>query len=150
MKHFLSDEHDRAKAQKRGGCTKILSLNFADAETKYSIEPVDNLSPEKLFDKYWVLTILNRTISRLKAESENTGKQNLFSALKIYIATEGGSISYRDVGKKLNMTEGAVKVAVHRLRRRYRELLRDEISHTVDTEDQIDDEIQDLFAAVAR
>lgn len=150
LKYFLSDERDRAMAQKRGGDHKVLSLDFAAAETRYAIEPVDDLSPERLFDRYWALTILNRTIGRLKAESDNAGKQNQFSALKIYIASEGGSVPYRDVATKLNMTEGAVKVAVHRLRRRYRELLRDEIAHTVDTEDQIDDEIQDLFAAVAR
>ena len=150
LKHYLTDERDHAKAQKRGGNHQVLSLDFTDAETKYTIEPADDLSPEKLFDRYWALTVLNQTIRKLKAESENAGKQNLFSTLKIYIASEGGSVPYRDVAKELNMTEGAVKVAVHRLRRRYRELLRDEIAHTVGSEDQIEDEIQDLFAAVAR
>jgi RNA polymerase sigma-70 factor (ECF subfamily) len=150
LKHFLADERDRAKAQKRGGNHKILSLDFADAETKHVIEPVDDLSPERLFDRYWALTVLNRTIDRLKTELDNTGKQYLFSALKGYIAFEGGSVPYRNVAAELNITEGAVKVAVHRLRRRYRELLREEIAQTVGTEEQIDDEIQDLFAAVAR
>ena len=150
LKHFLTGERDRAKTQKRGGGCKMLSLDFAEAETRYAIQPVDDLSPERLFDKYWALTVLNRTVGKLKAESENAGKQNQFSALKIYIASEGNSVPYRDVTAKLEMTEGAVKVAVHRLRKRYRELLRDEIAQTVDTEDQIDDEIQALFSAVAR
>ena len=150
LKHYLTDERDRAKAQKHGGGRQILSLDFADAETKYVIEPADNLSPEKLFDRYWALTVLNQTIRKLKMETENAGKKNIFSALKIYIASEGDSVPYRDMAKEQNMTEGAIKVAVHRLRKRYRELLREEIAHTVGSEEQIDAEIQDLFVAVAR
>jgi RNA polymerase sigma-70 factor (ECF subfamily) len=149
LKNFLAGERDRAKTQKRGGSCKILSLDFADAETRYAIQPVDNLSPERFFDRYWALTVLNRTIGRLKEESENEGKQKQFSVLKIYIASEGDFVPYKNVAAKLKMTEGAVKVAVHRLRKRYRGLLRDEIAQTVDTEDQIDDEIQTLFSAFA-
>jgi len=149
LKHFLTAERNRAEAQKRGGEHKILSLDFGDAETRYAIEPADDLSPQRLFDRHWALTVLSRTVGRLKAESDKAGKQNLFSALKVFITPEVSSVSYRDVASQLNMTEGAVKVAVHRLRRRYRELLRDEIAQTVDSEDQIDGEIQDLFAAVA-
>jgi len=88
-------------------------------------------------------------MARLQAESASTNKQKLFDHLKVYLTGERSSVSYRDVAAELDMTEGAVKVAVHRLRRRYRELLRDEIAQTVAAEEQIDEEIRDLFAALA-
>lgn len=150
LRHFLTDERDRTRAQKRGGGRKVFSLNFETAESQYAIEPAHHLSPEKLFERHWALTVLNRTICRLKAESAGTNKRNLFAILETYLTLEEGSVPYRDVADKLNMTEGAVKVAVHRLRKRYRELLRDEIAQTVAAEDQVDEEIRALFAAVAR
>jgi len=149
LKHFLANESDRIRAQKRGAGREILSLDVEDAEGKYALEPVDQLSPERLFERSWALTVLERTMARLQAESASTNKQKLFEHLKVYLTAEKNSISYRDVAAKLDMTEGAVKVAVHRLRQRYRELLRDEIAQTVTTEDQIDEEIRDLFAALS-
>jgi RNA polymerase sigma factor (sigma-70 family) len=149
LKHYLTDERDRARTQKRGGVTKILSLNIETAESQYSVEPAHHLSPEKLFERQWALTLLNRTICRLKAESLSKNKPNLFTILETYLTLDEDSVPYGDIATKLNMTEGAVKVAVHRLRNRYRELLRDEIAHTVAAEDQIDEEIRDLFTAVA-
>lgn len=149
LKHFVADERDRARAQKRGGGRKILPLDFENAETRYSFEPAHQLSPEKLFEKSWALTVLARTMARLKAESVSTNKQKLFDRLKIYLTAKRDSIPYRDVAAELDMTEGAVKVAVHRLRTRYRELLRDEIAQTVAAEGEIDEEIRDLFTALA-
>ena len=149
LKHFVADERDRARAQKRGGGQKILSLDFENAETRYSFEPAHQLSPEKLFEKSWALTVLARTMARLKAESVSTNKQKLFDRLKVYLTAKRDSIPYRDVAAELDMTEGAVKVAVHRLRTRYRELLRDEIAQTVVAEGEIDEEIRDLFTALA-
>jgi RNA polymerase sigma-70 factor (ECF subfamily) len=149
LKHFLSDEYDRGQAQKRGGGRKILSIDFKDAENQYSLEPAHRLSPEKLFDKSWALTVLARTMSRLKAELVSQNKQELFDHLKIYLTTEKGSIPYRDKAAELDMTEGNVRTAVHRLRRRYRKLLRDEISQTVTAEEQVDEEIDDLFNALS-
>jgi len=149
LKHFLTDERDRAQTQKRGGGTKTLSINIETAESQYSVEPVHHLTPEKLFERQWALTVLNRTICRLKAESASKNQPNHFTILETYLALDEGSVPYRDIAAKLNMTEGAVKVAVHRLRKRYRELLRDEIAQTVVAEDQIDEEIRNLFAAVA-
>ncbi|MHC4483207.1 MAG: RNA polymerase sigma factor [Planctomycetota bacterium] len=149
LKHFVGDERDRARAQKRGGGRKILPLDFENADTRYSLEPAHQLSPEKLFEKSWALTVLGRTIARLKAESVGRNKQKLFDRLKVYLTAKRDSIPYRDAAAELNMTEGAVKVAVHRLRTRYRELLRDEIAQTVATESEIDEEIRNLFTALA-
>ncbi len=150
LKHFLANEFDRARAQKRGGGQKVISLDFQNAESKYVLEPADPLSPEKLLNRAWALTVLDRTMARLQAESTGTKKQKLFDYLKVYLTANKGSVPYRDVAGELAMTEGAVKVAMYRLRRRYRELLRDEIAQTVTSEDQIDEEIRDLFAALAR
>ena len=149
LKHFLSDEYDRARAQKRGGGRKLLSIDFKDAENQYALESAHRLSAEKLFDKSWALTVLDRTMACLKAELASQKKQELFDNLKIYLTTEKGSIPYRDKAAQMNMTEGNVRTAVHRLRRRYRKLLRDEIAQTVAAEDQIDEEIDDLFNALA-
>lgn len=150
LKHFVANERDRAQAQKRGGGRKVLSLTFENAENQYALEPAHQLSPEKLFERSWALTVLERTMTRLQAESAGAKKRKAFNLLKVYLTAETGSIPYRDVAAELDMTEGAVKVAVHRLRRRYRELLRDEIAQTVTAEDEIDEEIRDLFAALAR
>ncbi len=148
LKHFLSNERARARAKKRGGGRKVLSLDFQNAESQYALEPRDELSPEKLFERSWALTVLARTMARLQAEAVSTNKRKLFDHLKIFLTAEKSSIPYRDVAAELDMTEGAVRVAIHRLRRRYRELLRDEIAQTVTSDDQIDEEIRDLFAAL--
>jgi RNA polymerase sigma-70 factor (ECF subfamily) len=150
LKHFLANERARAQAKKRGGGRKVLSLDFENAESQYALEPRDELSPEKLFERSWALTVLDRTMARLRAEAATEKKQDIFDSLKIYLTAEKDSIHYREVAAELDMTEGAVKVAVHRLRRRYRELLRDEIAQTVTTKDQINEEIRNLFAVLAR
>jgi len=149
LKNFLADEWDRDHAQKRGGDKKVLSLDFDAAASRYDQEPEHLMSPEKLFERSWALTVLIRAIDRLKAESAVSDTQQLFDCLKIYLTAEKGTVPYKNVAAKLNMTDGAVKVAVHRLRRRYRELVRDEIAQTVTTEAQVDEEIRDLFAALS-
>jgi RNA polymerase sigma-70 factor (ECF subfamily) len=149
LKSFLSDKCARARAKKRGGGRKILSLGFQSAESQYTLEPVDELSPEKLFEKSWALTVLERTMDRLEAELAGKNKQRLFDYLKVYLTTEKDVIPYENVAAELEMTEGAVRVAVHRLRRRYRKLLRDEIAQTVAAEDQIDEEMGYLFKSLA-
>jgi RNA polymerase sigma factor (sigma-70 family) len=148
LKHFVSNERARARAKKRGGDRKVLSLNFENAENQYALEPRDELSPEKLFERSWALTVLERTMTRLKEEAVKTNKQELFERLKSYLIAEKNSAPYRDAAEELNITEGAVRVAVHRLRKRYRELLRDEIAQTVASDEQIDEEIRDLFTAL--
>jgi RNA polymerase sigma factor (sigma-70 family) len=149
LKNFLADEWDRGRAQKRGGDKKVLSLDFDAAASRYEREPAHQMSPEKLFERSWALTVLTRAMDRLKAESTSSDKQQLFDCLKIYLTAEKDAVPYKDVAVKLGMTEGAVKVAVHRLRRRYRELVRDEIAQTVITEAQVDEEIRDLFTALS-
>lgn len=150
LKHFLSNERARARAKKRGGGRKVLSLDVENAESQYALEPRDELSPDRLFERSWALTVLARTMAHLQAEATGTNKQELFDHLKVYLTAEKSSVSYRDVAAELDMTEGAVRVAIHRLRRRYRELLRDEIAQTVTSDDQIDEEIRDLFTALGR
>jgi RNA polymerase sigma factor (sigma-70 family) len=149
LKHFLANERARARAQKRGGNRKVLSLDLDNAESQYALEPRDELSPEKLFERSWALTVLDRAMARLQAEATTAKKHGIFDCLKVYLTAEKSSIRYCDVAAQLGMTEGAVKAAVHRLRRRYRDLLRDEIAQTVTTEDQINEEIRELFAALA-
>jgi RNA polymerase sigma-70 factor (ECF subfamily) len=149
LKHFLSDERDHAHAQKRGGGRKLLSLDFQEAESQYHFEPADRLSPERLFEKSWALTVLERTMASLRADSARRGKEDVFDHLKVYLTTEKDEIPYKDMAEELDMTEGSIRVAVHRLRRQYRKLLRDEIAQTVATEDQIDEEMGCLFTALA-
>jgi len=148
LKHFLSNERARARAKKRGGGRKVLSLDFQNAESQYALEPRDELSPEKLFERSWALTVLARTMARLQAEATSANKQKLFDRLKVYLTAEKSSVPYRDAAAELDMAESALRVAVHRLRKRYRELLRDEIAQTVTSDDQIDEEFRDLFAAL--
>ena len=150
LKNFLSNERARARAKKRGGGRKVLSLDVENAESQYALEPRDELSPDKLFERSWALTVLARTMAHLQAEATSTNKQKLFDHLKVYLTAEKSSVPYRDVAAELDMTEGAVRVAIHRLRRRYKELLRDEIAQTVTSDDQIDEEIRDLFTALGR
>ncbi|KPK40005.1 MAG: hypothetical protein AMJ65_10960 [Phycisphaerae bacterium SG8_4] len=149
LKHFMADQWDRSQAQKRGGGKKVLSLDFADAETRYKLEPSHQLSPDKLFEKSWALAVLDQTMAQLKAESSGTRRQTLFENLKAHLAGQSNTVPYRELATKLEMTEGAIKVAVHRLRQRYRELLREHIAQTVSGPEQIEDEIRALFVALA-
>jgi len=149
LKHFIANERARAGAQKRGGGRHALSLDCGDAEALYALEPRDELSPEKLFERSWAMTVLDRAMTRLRAEATSANKQEQFDCLKLYLTASEKLAAYREAAARLGTTEGAVKVAVHRLRRRYRELLRDEIAHTVASKDQIDEEIRHLFAALA-
>jgi RNA polymerase sigma factor (sigma-70 family) len=149
LNHFLADERDRARAQKRGGGRETVSLDMEDAETRYRLEPAHDLTPERLFAKSWSLTILNNAMARLKAEFSATDKQQLFESLKPHLPAGKGPTGYRELAVRLGMTEAAVKVAVYRLRHRYRQLVRDEIAQTVSTPQQVDEEIQDLFASLA-
>lgn len=148
LRHFLADQRDRARAVKRGGGKESLPLDFQTAEGRYTLEPASDLSPEKAFERSWALTLLEKTMARLEAELAGMNKAELFDSLKVYLCGHTASVPYRDVAAELNMTEGAVKVTVYRLRRRYREMLRDEIAQTVSTPEQIEQEIRDLFAAL--
>jgi len=145
-KHFLANEHDRARAQKRGGQT-ILPLDFNAAEGKFAREPAHDLTAEKLFDRRWALTLLDQVLDRLQAEYRQTGKHQLFERLKDCLSGDAEAAPYSQIAAELNMSEAAVKMAVPRLRRRYRERLRQEIGQTVDDPRHVEQEIRDLFAA---
>jgi RNA polymerase sigma-70 factor (ECF subfamily) len=146
-KHFLANERDRARALKRGGGRDPVSMDFEAAETRFSRESAHTLPPDKLFERRWALALLDQVLTRLRQEFHQAGKDLLFERLKAFLAgTSKSSASYPRVAEELGMSEGALKVAVHRLRRRYRELLREEIARTLDDPDQVDAEICDLFA----
>jgi RNA polymerase sigma factor (sigma-70 family) len=147
MKHFLANERDRDRAIKRGGGRAIISLDAQTAESRYATEPQDGATPEKIFDRRWALTLLEQVLSRLRVEMAAGGKEALFEELKATLA--GEQSAYARIGQRLGMTEGAVKVAAHRLRQRYRELIRDEIGQTVDNEKDIDEELRDLMSALS-
>ena len=148
LKHYLSNELDKAKAQKRGGGKTIIRIDATEAEDRYWREPAHDLTPERVFDRRWALTVLEQAMNELKDECALNGKGELFDALRPSLAGEGQETTYSQIGQRLEMSEGAVKVAAHRLRARYRDILRGHIAETVDNEQAVDEEIKDLFAAV--
>jgi RNA polymerase sigma factor (sigma-70 family) len=144
--HFLANQHDLETALKRGGGVQPLSIDFGDGEARFTREPADRVTPEAEFERRWAMTLLDQTLRELRTEYAEGGKANLFEMLKGTLTGDG--VAYRDLGVKLNLTEGAVKVAVHRLRQRYRDKLRAVIAETVNTPAEVDDEIRDLFSAL--
>ena len=143
------DPWDRARTQKRGGGAAPLSLDWQDAETRYQIAPADNFSPDKLYDRAWAVVVLERVITRLRGECQADGKAVLYEQLKPCLMVGKSEIPYAGAAAELKISEGAVRVAVHRMRRRYRELLRDEITRTLAHPAQADEELQALFSALA-
>ena len=146
FKHFLANEWKKARAQKRGGGQSDVSLDLASAETRFSLEPSDDLTPEKLYDKQWAETLVQHVLDVLRGEYVRGGREETFDRLKSFLGGHGRSDSYAAVAAQLGMSEGAVRVALHRMRQRYRELLRSEIAQTVSTQSEVDDEIRSLFA----
>lgn len=149
MNHFLSDEWDKARAQKRGGGIPAVPLQFDTAETRYGVEPSDCTTPERVFERRWALTLLEQVLHRLRAEYEEDGKTDLFAALHPCLVGERTAQPYAELATKLGVNEGTVKSAVHRLRQRYRQLLRDEIANTVAGAEEVDEELRHLFAVLA-
>lgn len=145
--HFLANERDRARAQKRGGGRELVSFPVDHAERRYGQEPSHMLTPERLFERHWALTLLEQVLARLKNEMTRAEKGRLFERLKTFLTGDRGE-PYRRLAAELGMTEGAVKVAVHRLRQRYRELLLEEIGRTVEDPADVDEEIDRLFTAL--
>ena len=145
--HFLANQHDHDTARKRGGGRVHLSIDFEDAEGRYTAEPAHDETPERLFDRRWALELLDQALAELRNEYDDSGRGKLFDAIKGSLAG-GAEVAYADLARQLEMTEGAVKVAVHRLRQRYRDRLRAAIAETVEKPEDIDDEVRDLFAAL--
>lgn len=148
FKHFLSKEWERARAMKRGGGQKILSLDFNRADSNLSMDPAAGLTPEQLYDQQWAITLLDRVLGRIEAENVSDDAKSKFNTLKLFIVADQPGMNYAQCGDKLGMSEVAVRKAVSRLRLRYRELLRAEISDTVSGPEEVDDEINKLFAAM--
>jgi DNA-directed RNA polymerase specialized sigma24 family protein len=149
LKHFLVNEWERGRSQKRGGGQEVFSLDDEAAERNYLQQPSDQLAPESLYDKLWAMTLLERAMDRLGAHYAATGRQELFDQLKPLLLSEGSRESYLKATAPLGLSEGAVKVAVHRLRQRFRELVRAEIAQTVATPAEVDGELRCLMAAIS-
>jgi RNA polymerase sigma-70 factor (ECF subfamily) len=145
MKNFLANEWDKQQAQKRGSGKAVISLDGLDAEARYALEPADGLTPERLFDRRWALAVLDQVLVRLRQEYSAAGKQKLYESLKDCLTGGSGTLSHAEIGRALGLTEGAAKVAAHRIRKRYRELLRDEIAQTVASPDEVESEITYLL-----
>lgn len=144
LKHYRANERDKARAQKRGGGGTPLSLDFIDAEERYKLEPADDVDAEHLFERQWALTLVDATLARLRTEFEEKDKAHVYDRLKGAL-TGGDEGTYVEAGADLGMKENAVKVTVHRMRKRFGELLRVEVAHTVDSSDDVEQEIQRLF-----
>ncbi len=147
--HYLANARERSLAVKRGGRIKQFSFDAAEAEERYGHDPSHDLTAERLFERQWALTLLERVVQRLQAEAEASGKGSLFGLLRPALQGDALAPSYREVGSALGLAEGTVRVAAHRYRARYRQLLREEIALSVDHPSEVDEEIVALLAAVA-
>jgi RNA polymerase sigma factor (sigma-70 family) len=148
LKHFLSEQWRQAGRLKRGGGKSLVSWDSLTAEERYRSEPVDPLTPERVFDWRWALTLLEQTLTRLGQEQSAAGKDDVFAHLKEYLWGEASGTGYVEVAARLGLTEGALKVTVHRLRQRYRELLRAEVAQTVATVHEVDEELRYLVSVI--
>ena len=149
MNHFLADEWDKARAQKRGGGVLPVPLQFDTAETRYGHEPADNVTPEQNYERRWALTLLDKVLGRLRSEYDQEGRTELFTALHPCLVGDRTAQPYGELAVKLGVSEGAVKSTVHRLRQRYRQLLHDEIAQTVANPGEVNEELHHLFAVLA-
>lgn len=150
LKNFLVSEWDRTSAKKRGGGRVVLPLaaDFDSAERLYGREPPDTLTPERLYERRWALTLLDAVLLDLQNQYTAGGRAKLFEHLKPYLTGDAHAPPQSQSASALGITEGAAQVAIHRLRKRYRELLRSHIEQTVESPEQVEDEIRDLFRAV--
>ncbi len=142
LSHFLANEWDKARALKRGGGEPLLSLDAA--ETRYRAEPSQGMSADRIFERQWALALLGQVGARLREDYHTAGKGPLFDALQIYLSGDKGLPPYREAAAQLGLSLDALKKAVERLRRRYGELLRQEIAHTVSDPGEVDEEIRCL------
>ncbi len=147
--HFLADEWDRLKAQKRGGGRPMIPLESKTAETRYQLEPVDPRSPDKIFEYRWAVTLLERVFERLRQEYQDASDAALFDELKGCLVQTRAAVPYGEASARLGLSEGALRVAVHRLRQRYRKLLRAEIAETVAGSEEIEEELRYLLRVLA-
>ena len=150
LKHFLADQHDKATALKRGGGQTFISFDAQTAEQRYHLEPVDEATPDKLFERRWALTLLDQALARLRQECAAPGKAQLYEALETFLTGAPNDSSYAEIAARLGTTESAIKSALHRLRQRHRELIREEVAATVSTAPEVEEELRHLIAVLAR
>jgi RNA polymerase sigma-70 factor (ECF subfamily) len=149
LKRFLANEWDRANRLKRGGGKEPVSFDAQDTENRFLAEPVEEMSPEKAFERRWALALLSQVLSRLEREFCASNKAPVFEELKGLLSGETAGGSYAELGQRFGMSESNVKVTVHRLRRRYRDLLREEVASTVGSPEETNEEIRHLFATLS-
>ena len=147
VKHFLANARDKAHTLKRGGGSIPLSLDWQTADTQFQVAATGEPGPDQAFDREWAVALLARVIERLQNECAADGKAKLFEQLKLFLTAGNDEPAQGEVAQALGMEAGAVRVAIHRLRKRYRQLLRDEIAHTLTDQAMVDDEIRALFGA---
>jgi RNA polymerase sigma-70 factor (ECF subfamily) len=148
LKHYLADEWTKAGALKRGGRRAVIPLDSADAESRYAMEPADEASPDRLFDQRWALTLLDNVLAALRADYADAGRERLFDGLKAFLAWNSADSAYREAAAELGMKENAVRVAVFRLRRRYGDLLREQVADTVTSPGEVPGELEHLLSLV--
>lgn len=149
LNHFLANEWDRMGAQKRGGGQTLISLDAESAESRYRLEPEDAATPDRIFERRWAITLLDRVLRILQREYEMADRREFFDRLKFSLTGERSALPYAELAAQMGMTEGAIKSAVHRLRGRYREILYEEIANTVSSPEEVEDEIRHLFKVLA-
>lgn len=145
LKNYLSHQREKEQAQKRGGGTRPLSLDFESADTTLQIQPATELTPEQIYEQQWALALLGRIMESLEREFSEAGKANQFAELKGFVIGEHPGVTYAMAAEKLGLTEAAAKQTASRMRKRYRALLREEIAQTISSPEEIDDEIRNLF-----
>ncbi len=144
LKHFLADEWDKLRTQKRGGGQQVISWDGVDPEERYRLEPAESLTPDRIYEKRWAGVLLDGVLNFLHLEYEQAGRVSEFDRLKNFVWGDGHGGTYAEVATQLNVQEGAIKVAVHRLRKRFREQLRLEVLRTVSSPDEVDEELRHL------
>jgi len=149
IKNFLADEHDKSMALKRGGGRPLVSLDAQLAEERYGLEPAHDLRPETLFERRWALSVLSTVFGRLEKDYERAGKGELFRVIQAFLAPDFDQADFKSAIERLQMKEGTLRMAIHRLRRRYGQLLQEEVAHTVAHEDEVEDEIRHLRTVLA-
>jgi RNA polymerase sigma factor (sigma-70 family) len=148
VRHFLSNERDRERAKKRSPDSQVLSLDAESAERMYRVEPAESLTPETLFERKWAMTVLERSFSKLGEEWGEGERAKRFEKLRGHLIGDAPAAVYAEIAGSLGMTEDAVKVTVHRIRRRFGEILREEIAHTVRDAEDVDQELRYLLTVL--
>jgi len=150
LKRFMANQADKSRARKRGSGQALVALDALSAENRYAREPGHELSPDKLFERRWALTLLDRVLDQLRAEQAATGRSEMFEALKDCLTGRAPEAAYAALGARFGLNAGALRIAAHRLRRRYRELLEAEIARTVSSPREIEEERRYLFSILSR